>query len=134
MTRRAVLLLEILLSLAVLAAGMLAVGAAVGRTTDTIVRADERVRAADAAWSAIALIEAGIATPESLNGTAGVDERTEWQPTWEIQIDTQRSEHAGLTLVIAEARRSGSRSDRAVYTARQLVRLQSRSVAGGWSP
>ncbi len=134
MTRRAVLLLEILLSLAVLAAGMLAVGAAIGRTSDTIVDSDERVRAADAAWSAIALIEAGIATPESLNGTGGSEERAEWEPSWDVRIDTRRSEHAGLTLVVAEVRHRDADGDRPVYTARQLVRLSSRSVAGGWAP
>lgn len=134
MNRRAVLLLEILLSLAVLTAGLLAVGAAVGRTTDSIVRADDRTRAADAAWSAVALIEAGIATPETLNGTAGTDEQTTWRPMWDVQIETQRSEHAGLTVVIAHARRAGSDAERPVYTARQLVRLVSRSSAGGAFP
>ncbi len=134
MTRRAVLLLEILLSLAVLVAGMLAIGAAIGRTTDTIVRADDRTRAADAAWSAMALIDAGIETPESLNNSSGTGERDDSERAWDVRIDTQRTEHAGLTLVIVEARRAGSSSDRPVYVARQLVRLGTPRTAMGGQP
>ncbi|GJM19063.1 MAG: hypothetical protein DHS20C14_12760 [Phycisphaeraceae bacterium] len=120
MTRRAVLLLELLLALAVLVASGMAIGAAVGRTTDSLVRADDRTRAADAAWSAIALIEAGIASPETLNGP-GVD-----GTLWSLRIETQRTSHEGLVLVTAEAYPADgpAGSDaRAVATARQYVRL-----------
>jgi hypothetical protein len=84
-------------------------------------------------------MEAGLGTPQTLNGPvrpwlvedAEKGERHEGavdeggSTAWELEIDTEKSQFAGLTTVTVRAvKRSGSAGASEVsYTLRQLVRL-----------
>lgn len=142
---RGALLLEIMVALAVFVAGGLAVMAMVNRAAASMSLARDYRAAADLARSAMAKIEAGIATPQTLHGPVPA-----WNPEedagqdagdgmgsgfadsppapsgWELEIATEPSAFDGLTMVTVRAvRRAGEGSERtrASYTLRQLVRL-----------
>lgn len=127
MTRRAALLLEVLLSLAIFVAAALAVGGAMRRAGAGLERVRERAQASDLAWSAIARLEAGLATPSSLNGEVKeTGKHAVGTPGWSLHIETEPTERTGLTLVEVSALRTtpdGTELDTPVYTARQVVRL-----------
>ncbi len=120
--RRGAILLEILLSLAlfVMTASMLL--SVIGQVVDGLGRSRDRLDAADLAESALAMIETGLARPETLNGPVepwrpeqddsmtGIDPddapaSLDTQPSWALQIETEPSEHEGLTLVSVRAYR-----------------------------
>ncbi|MGE3107345.1 MAG: hypothetical protein AB7G11_12795 [Phycisphaerales bacterium] len=132
MRERGALLLEVMLSLALFVAAGGTVLAVVSQGVGSIRAARERLHALDLARSAMAEIEAGIATVETLNGPA-----PEWtdpdaevpddtrESGWELIIETTPTEFDGLTLVsITAARSGGSGIDSSAYTLRQLVRLR----------
>lgn len=138
MTRRGAILLELLLAAAIFAMAGMAVYGAVGRAAQSAAGARERLVAADLAWSAIALIDAGAARPETLVGplretsplwpgpdpgpSVSVNAPSGWEG-WEIGIQTEPARFPGLTLVeVTATRRQGDR-ETAAFTARQLVRL-----------
>jgi HAMP domain-containing protein len=142
LARRGVLLLEALLALAVFIMTGIAILSLVERTTRSLVQARHSAQAADLARSVVAMMEAGIGTPRTLNGPvrpwaeaqARADERAfgmggpvqPHQSPWEVRIDVTPSQFQGLTLVTVHAlRRAGRNSDRmmASYTLRQLIRL-----------
>lgn len=156
--RRGAILLEILLSLAlfVMTASMLL--SVIGQVVDGLGRSRDRLTAADRAESALALIETGLARPETLNGPVepwqpeqddsmtGIDpddapSSFDAEPRWALQIETEPSEYEGLTLVSVRAYRideteseiEGSPS----VTLRRLVRLSASppdAASGGLSP
>lgn len=139
------LLLETMVALAIFVAGGLAVMAMVNRATASMALARDHRGAADQARSAMAKIEAGIATPQTLNGPvapwdpgedtgeesgteigSGFSDAPPEASGWELEILTEPSAFEGLTLVSVKAmRRAGEASERvrAAYTLRQLVRL-----------
>ncbi len=143
MIRRGAILMETMLALSV----FVAAGASIFTLVEGSLTSLERTRlaelAADHARSAMAKIEAGIATPQTLNGPmrgwrdeavergdlgpAAFDEDA--RPTaWELEIDTEPSEFPGLTRVSVTAlRRGGGDQIVASYTLRQLVRLSARA-------
>jgi type II secretory pathway pseudopilin PulG len=142
MNRRGAMLLEMMLALAI----FVMAGTAILTLVDGSVRSLERARlhaqAADLARTAMAKIEAGIATPRSLHGPARswLEEAAErgeapedlsaprQGPTgWELRIESDPSQFAGLTRVtITAAKLDASEAPLVSYTLRQLVRLGGR--------
>lgn len=138
MTRRGAILLELLLAVVLFAMAGLAIHGALDRALDRSTSTVERMHASDLGWSAIALIETGIARPESLDGPiesesplwfgpdpgAGVDvEGVGPWSGWELQIDTEPALFRGHVLVsVGVVRRKGD-DERLWYTARQVVRM-----------
>lgn len=142
--RRGVILLEILLALALFVMVSLMLLSVINQTLDGLGRSRDRLIAADRAESALAMIESGLARPETLNGPV-----TPWQPeaddsmtgidpddvpppadaapAWALEIKTEPSEFDGLTLVSVRAYRvdeTGSEYDGSPSaTLRRLVRL-----------
>lgn len=130
-----------MLALAIFTMSGLAILGVINQTLAGLSAARDAQRAADLAVSAMAEIEAGISTPEALNGPVPV-----WDPAveldgatpdgppepllWELQIETEGSSFAGLTAVTIHARKlAAPDSDQVVasYTLRQLVRLSARA-------
>lgn len=121
-------------------AGM-AVLASVDRAMSSLEHTRGLHRALDLARTAMSQLEAGIATPSTLNGPvaawadgdqpalpysgahAGMDSG------WELEVQTEPSEFAGLTKVSITAlhRRGTSQATDASFTLRQLVRLGERA-------
>jgi hypothetical protein len=142
MTRRGALLLETMLALAIFVMAGTAVLSLVDGSLTSLNHARLSEQAADQARTAMAKIEAGIATPQTLNGPAhtwlqDAAERGDAGPTifdedaepshWELGIDTEPSQFAGLTTVtVTASRRSRGEGVLATYTLRQLVRLRSK--------
>ncbi len=142
---RAVLLLEVLVSLAILVTMSMAIGAVVGDAGDRLIRSAQRVEAEDLARSALAQIEAGIATPESLSGPVpawdreaalvelgdelgprssdeiGLDSGSAEPSGWLLEIEAQPSPYDGLTLISVRAVREDDPGVNAVL--HQLVRM-----------
>jgi hypothetical protein len=155
--RRGALLLEIILALAIFVMAGSAILALVDRTASGVERARGAAKAADLARSAMARIEAGIGTPQTLNGPVlawpeSDDARAEDDESgdgiissggiappesgWELEIDTEPSEFTGLTKITVRAiKRAAPDSEQLVaeYTLRQLVRLSGKGEdrAGG---
>lgn len=155
--RDGALLLEVMLALAIFVMAGTAILMLVDRTVTGMERVRAMRKAADLARSAMAKMEAGLGTPQSLNGPVrawGADEESAAGPSgegtsvkgsgvleaaatdsgWELRIDTEPSQFRGLTRVTVKAFKSGA-GDEAVasYTLRQLVRLSGKGedVAGG---
>ncbi|MBM4108612.1 MAG: hypothetical protein FJ255_07340 [Phycisphaerae bacterium] len=111
-------LLEVMLAVALFVAAGLAVVSASDRASMASEHARLAVRAGDLARSAMALIEAGLATPESLHGpvrswrsiAGAVDEGPVAEGPapdergWELQIQTEPLALDGLVKVSVEAR------------------------------
>ena len=149
MTRRAGVLLEVMLALALLVAAGIVILSTLDRSAAGLKAARDQLYAADLARSAMAKIEAGIENAQSLNGpvpawseptdtlgsndTAGEFEDDLPPPSgWELDIKTEPSVHEGLTLVTVNAvRRSPGPGQREVasYTLCQLVRLGADNAA-----
>lgn len=136
MTRRGAILLEMLLAVAIFAMAGLAIYGALDRAVDGSMSTRERLRGADLAWSAIALMEAGVARPEALEGPitersplwtgpdpgAGVGEPAD-DRGWSLRIETEPGRFRGTTVVAVTAVRRDGERESDWYTARQLVRL-----------
>ncbi len=142
---RAALLLEVLVSLAILVTMSMAIGSVVRDASERLIRSGDRGEAADLARSALAQIEAGIATPEALNGpvpawdseSAALETRDKTGPRasdeiglspgsgeasgWTLEIETQASPYEGLTLVSVRALRDDAPGVSA--TLHQLIRF-----------
>jgi hypothetical protein len=126
-------------------AGM-AILSLVGGSVEGLGRSRDAAVAADLARSAMARLEAGLGTGQTLSGPVGRWEEDEsvWEgddaagpmsgfadiaaaPTlWEIEIDTEPSRFDGLTLATVRAfKRAGENSEQiaAEFALRQLVRL-----------
>jgi len=154
---RGALLMEVMLALALFAAGGLAILALVRESMSSLVRARQTMEASNIARSAMARIEAGIDDPAMLVGPVEVwDGRAEAMtasdfnmsddlpadetgmgvdPVWEIEVESLPSDFEGLSEVSVRAFRlasPGSERIVASYTLTQLVRLGalSEDVAG----
>ncbi len=143
--RRAGLLLEALLALALLATSSALLTGVVRDSSARLARAGDEATAADLARSAIARVEGGLATPETLSGPApawdpaallapgaegaavssddiAIEGSAPTETEWVLSIETQPTPYDGLTLVSVTATReaAGGRG----YTIHQLVRLE----------
>lgn len=127
MRRNGAIMLELMVSLAIFVMAGLAIGGAVRQGLASMARSREENRAADLARSAMAMLEAGLETPLTLNGpvkpwlaqtdiwvgdgradeeraaTLGVDELDLQESGWELEVATEPSEFAGLTKVTVRA-------------------------------
>jgi type II secretory pathway pseudopilin PulG len=148
--RRGVLLLEVVVSVAVFVMASLAIVSLVGGSVDSLGASRDAVRAMDLARSAMARLEAGLDTPQSLPGPVplwaddheaveadevlgkaggmggGFADSPPRPSLWEIEVETEGSEFRGLTRVTVRAiKRASPGSDRvaASYALHQLVRL-----------
>jgi type II secretory pathway pseudopilin PulG len=135
MRRAGAILLELLLSIAILVAAGMAILGLVAQVVAGLQRSRDAQHAADLVRSAISRMEAGIAMPEALAGPveawepAGADDAFDDAPPapggWELEIDTQPTPFRGLTRVAVRALRRDSRTGRtdATFEIVQLVRL-----------
>ncbi len=130
--RRASLLLEVMLSIALFVGFALLVLGSLGRGADEIREARLLAQAADLTRSAMAKIEAGIESPESLDGPVSPWEDEE-EPGgfadtppddsgWTLAIETSPSSFGDLTLVRVGVLREGR--DEELHALEQLVRLR----------
>lgn len=159
-TRRAAILLEIMLALALFVTTSLTLLSIISQSTSGLTRSRDRLVAADHARSAMSQIEAGIALPETLNGpiqpaSAQLEEELDpgfigidpddapagdqtADPTWALEIETERAEYDGLTLVRVRAHRidpDGFEPEgAATYTLSQFVRLAGSSQDADAAP
>lgn len=132
MRRRGFLLLEIMLSVALAVLAAVAGFALLARISDRVERDRDRLAGADMACSALALIEAGIVTPENLHGSvqAGVislDSVESGQlvrdPVYRLEVDTNPTQWSGLIQVDVAVLRVDE-DEHVVYSASQLVRQE----------
>lgn len=158
--RRGGILLEVMLALSLLVMGGIMILSAMSQSIASIEATRLNQQAADLSRSAMAKLEAGIATVETLEGPvpkwetdpdSGADEMSDSLPVgdfgssitmdfgedsdWELEIELNESPFEGLTAVSIRAIRWASvDSDRilAQYTLHQLVRLDelAEDVAG----
>lgn len=124
--RRAGLLLEVIVALAIFVVAGGAILNLVTQTMNGLERTRLTARGADLARSAIAKIEAGIETPQTLNGPVerqAEGSKAETSQGWELEIGTDASQFRGLTRVQVRAVKRASDRVEAEYTLVQLVRL-----------
>lgn len=132
-TPRGVILLECILSLALLVATGLAVIALIDRAGSAIERAKETEMAADLARSGMSKLEAGLETVQTLAGPVEAwrdegdetfDDSLPEATPWSLAVEVEPAEFPGLTLVTVTAERSDT-SGRVLttYSLRQYVRL-----------
>jgi type II secretory pathway pseudopilin PulG len=146
--QRGALLLEVVAAVAIFVMAGAAILSLVGGSVDSLAAARDAVKAVDLARSAMARLEAGLDTPQSLPGPVsrweddadavlGDDRLAEQVGTgfsdalprpspWEIEVETEPAQFTGLTLVTVRAlKRPAPDSEQieASYTLRQLVRL-----------
>jgi len=134
-----------LLALGLFVTAGLTVSSALSRGLGAAAQDRQRTIASDLARSAMAQIEGGIETPQTLNGpvrawqeesaqgdeldrgTQGIafDETPPDDNGWELEITTEPSEFDGLRLASVTARRVDPESDLEIvsFTLHQLVRL-----------
>ncbi len=136
--RSGALLLEMLVALGLFVMTALAVGMSMSRGMDAIVRDREQARACDLARSAMAKIEAHLASPESLDGAVeeaegadriAFDEDAIEASGWELVVEREPSMFEGLSIVHVTARRVDPESGRVLVSAtlHQLVRVRADS-------
>lgn len=139
------ILLEVILAVAIFTAAALVVLRQVSFASDAVQRARDQERAADVARSALALLEAGLETPETLNGPLaparvayGLGARTQTAPSgerfndWELTVDVQPSPFEGLAKVrVTAVWGAGQATERARFSLAQLVRLSERASGAG---
>lgn len=149
MVRRAAILLEVILSVALFTMGALAILSQMSQGARALEQTQRARQAADLAATAMARIEARLVAPESLTGPAERWDREQReslesamsmaQPAgmasddfglgdsgWELAVETEPAPFDGLTLVsitatFADPARGAAPG--ASYTLRQLVRL-----------
>ncbi|MBL9032226.1 MAG: hypothetical protein JNM80_11040 [Phycisphaerae bacterium] len=129
---RAALLFEVILALAIFVGAGLAILSSIDGALTAQSRARLAARAADLARTAIARIEAGIDTPQTLHGPVrhrsldpDADDAQPADDGWELDIDTTPSSFSGLTHVTVTAKRlTPSGVEEAAFTLHQLVRLR----------
>lgn len=136
--RAGAILLETVIAVAMLTMAAITILGAVNQGVVVMERSRMALRASDLARSAMAEIEAGISTPESLLGPVPQAEpsksedgepATEFQDSlppesgWELDISVAPSPFAGLSVVSVRAFTERAGSAAASYTLVQLVRL-----------
>jgi hypothetical protein len=129
--RRGALLLELVIALAIVVAVGMALLSMLGGAQRSLSRSVMLSQAADLAASSIAKLEAGIATIDDLDGPVTpevemTDPLADVPPEasdWVVEIETDRSGIAGLTVLEVTARYTPDES--ISRTMRKLVRLAS---------
>ena len=125
--RAGAMLLECLLALALLVAAGVTVLACLDRAADSVARRTQEVVASQIAATALALIDAGAMTPETVQGPASrLRDGVSAAANWNIAVDTEPSEFGSLTLVIVrvfDAGRAPAGDQEPLAVARQLVDL-----------
>jgi hypothetical protein len=132
-------LLEAVIAVAVLLMAAITILGAVSQGMVVMERSRLALRAADLARSAMAEIEAGIATPETLNGPVRAEappaatdddgpppEFSDSLPPetgWELEIGVSPAPFTGLTKVTIQALKRRGEAIEASYSLHQLVRL-----------
>lgn len=138
--RRGAVLLEVMLALVLFAAAGSAVLGIVRQAVGTVERSRLRLDGLDLARSAMSMIESGLANAETLSGpvssgplawgaeTGGLEEAPANGAEWVLEIQTEQSDHPGLTMVSIRAAFESPTDDDNFpsVTLRQLVR-----IAGG---
>jgi hypothetical protein len=124
--RRGGMLLEVILALAIFVVAGGAILNLISQTMTGLERSQLAARAADLARSAMAKIEAGIETAQTLNGP--VERSAEGAASvggegWELEIDTEPSQFRGLTRVTVNAVKRAEDRLETEYRLVQLVRL-----------
>lgn len=128
--KRGALLMEAMVALAVFAAGAIAVLATVRQGVSSMRAAHDRAEAIDLAASALARLDAGLASVETLDGEVpewtdpaepgGAFEDAPPEPTgWTLALETQASTHGSLTVVTVTASREAGAS----FTLTELVNV-----------
>ncbi|MEO1130246.1 MAG: hypothetical protein AAFX05_11145 [Planctomycetota bacterium] len=118
MRRRGALLLEAGLAVALFAMAGLAILGMLRNAAAGLAAERERLHAVDLATSALAAIEAGIETAESLDGevprwtdeqaSTGFEDRPPEPSGWLLEIETDESVYDGLTVVTVHVVRTGA--------------------------
>jgi hypothetical protein len=128
-TPRGSILLEVLLAIAIFVAAGIATLRVADMATNAASRTALRAKAEDLARSAMAKLEAGVATSETLSGPVKPESDDETlspeDEGWEIEIETEPSRFAELTHVTVRViRRTGEReTPELTHELHQLVRL-----------
>jgi hypothetical protein len=131
---RGAVLLECMLALAIFVAAGLTIMAMMDRAASSVAETRDAEVAVDVARTAMAKIEAGIATPETLNGPvpawrdergATFDDSLPEGTGWALEISTAPSQFPELTAVTVRAVKQSKNAEEelASYTLHQLVRL-----------
>lgn len=132
--RRGAMLLEVLIALAVFVGAGLAIISVLEQSIGAMGRMRDAKQAADLASSALARLEAGIDTPETLDGEVPAWEDLSDGSTlvapgggrWEIDVRTDSSQFPGVIRVTVEAIKytntEGSDTVRASWKISQLIR------------
>jgi hypothetical protein len=147
---RGAILLECVLALALFVACGMAVLAMVDHAVDSVASTRDTEQAADIARSAMARIESGLATPDTLNGpvvvaenndgtggaAAPADSGRQARGVWSLEVQTEPSQFQGLTNVSVRAYKQAAGSDQelASFTLHQLVRLTEQTDGPGLAP
>ena len=125
--RAGAMLLECLLALALRVAAGVTVLACLDRAAESVGRRTQEVVASQVAAAALALIDSGAMTPETVQGPASrLRDGLSVAANWNIAVDTEPSEFGTLTLVtvrVFDARGSGSADRPALAAVRQLIDL-----------
>ncbi|MCC5787005.1 MAG: hypothetical protein JJU33_09925 [Phycisphaerales bacterium] len=150
MTRRAgIVLLELMVAVALFVGAGLAITNAMTLGVDSAIRAEREIAASDIARSAMAKIQAGISTPQTLSGepVAWDEDETVWEGDrlvsaddlpagrsttgpvrtsgWVLSVNTEPSSFDGLSQVIVEVRRAEADAESLPEaTLKRLVRLR----------
>ena len=135
-------LLEVMLSLSIFTMSALVVLSVMGQAARHVETTRLELQSLDLARSAIARLEAGIASAETLRGpvprwdphetdpgAAAFEDELPEPSGWELEIETEPSQFAGLTLVEVTALRRDEATGQTSFatTLRQLVRLSARA-------
>lgn len=128
-SKRGAILLECMLSLALLIMASVAVLACLDSAASAAGRRSDEARAAQIATSAMAMIDAGIMSPETVQGpvdkwrTGVVGERG-----WRVTVDTSPSEFGTLVHVTVRVHRGEDAALPPLASLHQLVELTSPDV------
>lgn len=129
--RRGILLLEAMLAITIFVGAATAILVLVDGSLSGLERERMATQACDLARSAMARIEAGIDSAQTLSGPVRGDSGlAPGRGTWELKIETEPSQFAGLTRVTIVATKHADKDEEATlasYTLEQLVRLSGRA-------
>lgn len=132
--RRADVLLEVLVAIAVFAAGAALLLTTARESLSALERADQRERAVDLARSVFARLEAGELNVQDLRASrADSDGEGAWRDErLALEASTERTPWAGLTLIELRVRDADAANGTPpLCTLRQLVRLGRGDTAAG---
>ncbi len=141
--RRAWVLLEVMLAISIFTMAALVVLSVMGQAARNVEITRLELESLDLARSAMARLEAGLKSADELRGPVPRWNQHETDPGvaaafeddlpepsgWELEIETEPSSFAGLTLVSVTAQRRDEATGLSSFgtTLRQLVRLSARS-------